>query len=328
MSGVLLLGSGALLIALSIWSSRRGGTRTRVARLMAGVSPVSPREALLVGDGHYLAVSGNIDATEAFEDESHRPLVYRRERVLIEDGSTWREIERVVRSVPFVISDGDHSLAIDAERLGDGLVVIERQWDGSVAELAAAHREFQDSQSATLVAQLAGAAPTAGARVILEQISTLDRGTAAGLLRDGVITAGGAGQPLVLTTLDRREALRILGSGQRASLAAGILTLTLLIAGLLLFVIGSAALLSQATSGSTSGAGVAVSPSSAPAPSPSPTAASGESGDARNGGVETGPGGLAGLIIALALPFALGALIAIAVSVVVRARRRATTMQR
>ncbi len=87
MNGVLLLASGALLIALSIWSSRRGGTRTRAARLMAGVAPISPREALLVGDGHYLAVSGNIDAAEAFEDESHRPLVYRRERVLIADGS-------------------------------------------------------------------------------------------------------------------------------------------------------------------------------------------------------------------------------------------------
>ena len=287
---------------------------------MAGVAPVTPREALLVGDGHYLAVSGNIDATEAFEDESHRPLVYRRERVLIADGATWREIERVVRSVPFVISDGDHALAIDAAHLGDGLVVIERQWDGSVAELAAAHRDYQDPESATLVTQLATAAPATGARVILEQISTLDRGTAAGLLRDGALTAGGAGQPLVLTTLDRREALRILGSGQRASLAAGLLTLLLLIAGLLLFIIGSAALLSEATSG----AGAALSPS----PAPSPTVGSGESGDARNGGVGTGPGGLAGLIGALAAPFAVGALIAAVVSVVVRARRRATTIQR
>lgn len=322
MNGVLLLASGALLIALSIWSSRRGGTRTRAARLMAGVAPVSPREALLVGDGHYLAVSGNIDAAEAFEDESHRPLVYRRERVLIADGSAWREIERVVRSVPFVISDGDHSLAIDATHLGDGLVVIERQWDGSVAELAAAHRDYQDPESATLVTQLATAAPATSARVILEQISTLDRGTAAGLLRDGALTAGGAGQPLVLTTLDRREALRILGSGQRASLAAGLLTLLLLIAGVLLLLIGTATLFSQTTTR------VGAMPSPTLSPAPSPTATSGESGDARNGGVETGPGGLAGLIGALAAPFAVGALIAAVVSVVVRARRRATTMQR
>ena len=323
MSGALLLAGGALLIALSIWSSRRGGTRTRAARLMAGVAPISPREALLVGDGHYLAVSGNIDAAEAFEDESHRPLVYRRERVLIADGSAWREIERAVRSVPFVISDGAHSVAIDAAHLGDGLVVIERQWDGSVTELAAAHREYQDPESAALVTQLATAAPATGARVILEQISTLDRGTAAGLLRGGALTAGGAGQPLVLTTLDRREALRILGSGQRASLAAGLLTLLLLIAGVLLLLIGTAALQSEATTG----AGAALSPSPTLSPAPSPTAASGESGDARNGGVGTGPSGLAGLIGALAAPFAVGALIAAVVSVVVRARRRATTIR-
>jgi hypothetical protein len=322
LNGVLLLVSGALLIALSIWSSRRGGTRTRAARLMAGVAPVSPREALLVGDGHYLAVSGNIDAAEAFEDESHRPLVYRRERVLIADGTTWREVERVVRSVPFVISDGDESVALDAEQLGDGLVVIERQWDGSVAELAAAHREYRDPESATLVAQLASAAPATGARVILEQISTLDRGTAAGLLRGGTLTAGGAGQPLVLTTLDRREALRILGSGQRANLAAGLLTLLLLLAGILLLAIGTATLITQTTTG------VRAVPSPTIDSGPDPTVARGESGDARNGGVGTGPGGVAGLIGALAAPFAVGALIAVVVSVAVRARRKATTIQR
>jgi hypothetical protein len=229
----------------------------------------------------------------------------------------------VVRSVPFVISDGGHALAIDSAQLGDGLVVIERQWDGSVAELAAAHRDYQNPESAALVAQLASAAPATGARVILEQISTLDRGTAAGLLRGGALTAGGAGQPLVLTTLDRREALRILGSGHRASLAAGLLTLLLLIVCVLLLLAGSAALLSEATSG----AGAALSPSSTLSPAPSPTAGSGESGDARNGGVGTGPGGLAGLLGALAAPFAVGALIAAVVSVVVRARRRATTIR-
>ena len=287
---------------------------------MAGVAPVSPREALLAGDGHYLAVSGNIDAVEAFEDENHRPLVYRRERVLVADGATWREIERVVRSVPFVLSDGEHSVGIDVEKLTDGLVVIERQWDGSVVELAAANREYQVPESVTLVTQLAATAPSTRARVILEQISTLDRGTAAGMLRDGALTAGGAGQPLVLTTLDRREALRILGSGQRVSLAAGFIALLLLIAGLLLLLAGGAALLSEAATGASS----VLSPS----PTLSPVAATGESGDARNGGVATGPGGLAGLIGALALPFAVGAVVAAVVSVIVRARRRATTIQR
>jgi hypothetical protein len=276
---------------------------------MAGVAPVTPREALLIGDGHYLAVSGNIDAAEAFEDESHRPLVYRRERVVIADGATWREIERVVRSVPFVISDDAHSVAIDAAQLGDGLVVIERQWDGSVAELAAAHREYQDPESATLVAQLASAAPAAGARVILEQISTLDRGTAAGLLRGGALTAGGAGQPLVLTTLDRREALRILGSEPRSTLAVSLLALGALLAGVLMTGVALVGLVGELAS-----AGGAL-PSASPDQVANP-----ESGDARNGGVATGPGGLLGLIGALLLPLLLGALIALAARAVARWR--------
>ena len=324
MNGAPLIAAGALLIALSVWSSRRGGTRTRVARLMAGVAPISPREALLAGDGHYLAVSGNIDAVEAFEDENHRPLVYRRERVLVADGTTWREIERVVRSVPFVLSGKEHSVGIDAEKLTDGLVVIERQWDGSVEELATANRDYQDPESRTLLAQLAATAPSTRARVILEQISALDRGTAAGVLRGGTLTTGGAGQPLVLTTLDRREALRILGGGQRVSLVAGFVSLLLLIAGVLLLLIGTVALFADLMHGTS----VAVAPTPAQSPAPSPAAASGESGDARNGGVATGPGGLAGLIGALALPFAVGAVVAAVVSVIVRARRRATTIQR
>lgn len=128
----LLLALGAGLIALSVWASRRGGTRARSARLMAGLAPVSPEEALLVGEDRYLAVQGSIDAAEAFDDENHRPLVYRRERVLVREGDTWRELERAVRSVQFFVTSSSASIEVDAELLGDGLVVIERQWEGAL----------------------------------------------------------------------------------------------------------------------------------------------------------------------------------------------------
>ena len=95
----LLLALGAGLIALSVWASRRGGTRARSARLMAGLAPLSPEEALLVGEDRYLAVQGSIDAAEEFDDENHRPLVYCRERVLVSEGATCRELERAVRGV-------------------------------------------------------------------------------------------------------------------------------------------------------------------------------------------------------------------------------------
>ena len=300
---VLLLIFGAAAIGLAVWTSRRGGTRTRAARLMAGLAPVSPKEALLVASERYLAVQGSIDAAEAFDDENHRPLVYRRERVLVLEGQAtdqkvWRELERAVRSVPFSISDNEKSIAIDAEALADGLVVIERQWEGSVAELAAAGREYRDAATAALVSQLAASAPSMSARVILEQISTLDRGTVIGQLRNGRLTAGGSGRPLVLTTLDRREALRILGSGARGNLAMSLLTLVALAIG-----VAAVALALVGIAGDLVNAGGAV-PSASPAQGANP-----ESGDARNGGLSTGPGGILGLISALALPLLIGAIV-------------------
>jgi hypothetical protein len=312
-----LLALGAALIALAVWASRRGGTRARAARLMAGLAPVSPHEALLAGDGHYLAVQGSIDAAEAFDDENHRPLVYRRERVLVHEGGagggqTWRELERVVRSVPFSISDSKSSISIDAAALEDGLVVIERQWEGSLAELAASGRAYRDSTTTELVAQLALSAPQLKARVTLEQISTLDRGTVVGLLRNGTLTAGGAGQPLVLTTLERREALRILGSGSRGTLAISLLALGALLTGVLITAAGIVGLVGElASAGSTGGVLSSASPDQAANP---------ESGDARNGGVATGPGGLLGLIGALLLPLLVGALIALLARAVARWR--------
>ncbi|MFM8998189.1 MAG: hypothetical protein ACKOJD_08830 [Candidatus Limnocylindrus sp.] len=291
-----LLALGAGLIALSVWASRRGGTRARSARLMAGLAPVSPEEALLVGEGRYLAVQGSIDAAEAFDDENHRPLVYRRERVLVREGDTWRELERAVRSVQFFITSPSASIEIDADSLGDGLVVIERQWEGSVLELDASGRTFTDDATSALVTALATSAPTLTARVVLEQISTLDRGTVVGLLRNGRLTAAGAGQPLVLTTLDRRDALRILGSEARGSLAISLITLAALVAGVLTVGIAIVSLLGEIT------ASVNATTSPSPGQKVSP-----ESGDARNGGVATGPGGLLGLVGALLLPLLIGA---------------------
>jgi len=295
----LLLALGAGLITLSVWASRRGGTRARSARLMAGLAPVSPEEALLVGEGRYLAVQGSIDAAEAFDDENHRPLVYRRERVLVREDDTWRELERAVRSVQFYITSPSASIEIDADSLGDGLVVIERQWEGSVVELVTLGRTFSDDATSALVTALATSAPTLTARVVLEQISTLDRGTVVGLLHNGRLTAAGAGQPLVLTTLDRRDALRILGSEARGSLAISLVTLAALLAGVLTVGIAIVGLLGEisASVNTTS-------------PSPSQTV-SPAGADARNGGVATGPGGLLGLVGALLLPLLIGAGIAL-----------------
>jgi hypothetical protein len=311
MNPIALIGAALLVIGLLL--SRRTDARTRAGQLLAGLSPISPTEALklaaLRGDSApYLAIKGSIDAPEIFEDEHHRPLVFRRERVSIADEGGWRVIDTAERSLPFVVSDPSNSISIATADLADGLVVVERRWEGSVAELHAAGREYQRPETAALVAALATSDPTRGARVGLEQVSNLDRATAAGQLVDGELRAG-AGRPLVVTTLERADALRLLGGEARGRLVSSTLALALLAIGLLLLLGGVALALASPALGAD-----AASPSPTPTPNP-------ESGDARNGGVGVGPGGLLGLVVMFALPLLFAAIVVLITRLVTRQRR-------
>ncbi|MEI6848621.1 MAG: hypothetical protein WCK50_01170 [bacterium] len=304
---------GATLIVFGLLLSRRTDVRTRAGQLLAGLSPITPTEALRLAalrgaSAPYLAIKGSIDAPEIFEDENHRPLVYRRERVSIADEQGWRVIDEAVRSLPFVISDASSAINVSTADLAEGLVVVERRWEGSVAELHAAGREYQSPETAGLVAAIAASDPTRGARVGLEQISNLDRATAAGQLVDGELRAG-AGRPLVVTTLERAEALRLLGGERRGRLASSTAALALLALGLLLLLGGVALALATPALGAD-----AASPSPTPTPNP-------ESGDARNGGVGVGPGGLLGLVMMFALPLLLAAVVVLVTRLATRQRR-------
>ena len=304
---------GAALIVVGLLLSRRTDVRTRAGQLLAGLSPITPTEALRLAalrgaSAPYLAVTGSIDAPEIFEDEHHRPLVFRRERVSIADEQGWRVIDVAVRSLPFVISDARSAINISTADLGEGLVVVERRWEGSVTELHAAGREYQSPETAALVARLAVSDPTRGARVGLEQISNLDRATAAGQLADGELRAG-AGRPLVVTTLERAEALRLLGGEGRGRLASSAVALGLLALGVLLLLGGIALTLASPALGADAGS---------PSPTPTPTP---ESGDARNGGVSVGPGGLLGLVVMFALPLLFAATVVLITRLATRQRR-------
>ena len=304
---------GAALIVIGLLLSRRTNVRTRAGQLLAGLSPITPTEALrlaaLRGDSApYLAIKGSVDASEIFEDEHHRPLVFRRERVSIADEQGWRVIDVAERSLPFVISDPSSAIRIATADLADGLVVVERRWEGSVAELHAAAREYQSPETAALVAAIAASDPSRHARVGLEQISNLDRATAAGQLIDGELRAG-AGRPLVVTTLERADALRLLGGEGRGRLASSTVALALLALGLLLLIGGIAlALASPALVADVA------------SPSPTPTL-NPESGDARNGGVGVGPGGLLGLVVTFALPLLFAAAVVLVTRLATRQRR-------
>jgi hypothetical protein len=116
---------GVALIVIGLLLSRRTNVRTRAGKLLAGLSPITPTEALrlaaLRGDSApYLAIKGSVDASEIFEDEHHRPLVFRRERVSIADEQGWRVIDVAERSLPFVISDPSSAIRIATADLADG----------------------------------------------------------------------------------------------------------------------------------------------------------------------------------------------------------------
>ena len=307
----LLVPIGAALAAIGLLLSRRTDTRTRIGQLLASLSPLSPSEALRVaaarnGSVPYLAIKGSIDAAEIFEDEHHRPLVFRRERVSVADGAGWRVIDEAVRRLPFVVSDPSSAIEIDVDGLAEGLIVVERRWEGSVAELHAAGRDYQSSETASLVAALASSDPGRRARVGLEQISSLDRAIAAGALIDGRLRAG-AGRPLVVTTLERSEALRLLGGEGGSGLMRSTTILALIATGVLLLLSGVALTLAAPALGADAGA-----------PSPTPTP---ESGDARNGGLSVGPGGLLGLVVSFFVPLALAALAILVTRLATRHRR-------
>ena len=309
----LLAVMGVALIVAGLLLSRRTDARTRTGQLLAGLAPISPTEALKLaalrgGAAPYLAIKGSIDAPEIFEDEHHRPLVYSRERVSVADEGGWRVIDTAERSLPFVVSDPSNSISIATADLADGLVVVERRWEGSVADLHAAGREYQRPETAALVAALAASDPTRRARVGLEQISNLDRATAAGQLVNGELRAG-VGRPLVVTTLERAEALRLLGTEGRGRLATSTLALAFLALGVLLLLGGIALTLAAPVVGAE-----AASP--APTPTPNP-----ESGDARNGGVGVGPGGLLGLVAMFALPILFAAFVVLLTRLATRSRR-------
>ena len=83
-------------------------------------------------------------------------------------------------------------------------------------------------------------------RLRVERISTTDHGTACGVVRrmpsGETVLGAGLGRPLILTTHDIDEAMRILGSEQRGRLvaAAGLLAATpvVLLVGVLAVVVG------------------------------------------------------------------------------------------
>lgn len=213
---LLLVLAGACALAAGFAVLRTLGPRYRIGRLLATTPRVSVEDARTIaatGRPRYVRVDGRIDSERDFEDADHKPLVYRRTRLEARHGGRWETFEDRREQVPFQLNAGLGSVDIDAEALGDGLVVVPRESTGVAADLG-------DRAPGALP----GDTPV---RARIEQVSSVEHAIALGLpvpAGDGVRMTAGLGRPLVLTTLEPAEAMRVLAGGaMRPRIAAALL---------------------------------------------------------------------------------------------------------
>ncbi|MFL5681419.1 MAG: hypothetical protein ACJ77B_12550 [Chloroflexota bacterium] len=263
---LLVLAAGVVALVAGTLVLRSFGPRYRVGRLLSTTPKVTVGEASRLarsGATRYVRVDGRIDSDEDFEDADHRPLVFRRTRLEAQRGSRWAPFEDRREAVAFQVNEGVDSIGIDSGALDAGLVVVPRESVGVAADLA-------DRAPADL-------SPTTPVRARIEQVSSVEHAAVLGVPSvDGGGVArmtAGLGRPLVLTTLETPEAMRVLTGGGtgRTRLAAALLAI-----GALLIAIGIVLAL----------VGAVVAPATAAAASPSATPAG--AGDPRSAGEAPG----------------------------------------
>jgi len=224
---LLLAIAGVLALGAAAWIQRSFGPRARVGRLLAIAPRVSIAEARQIGeagDARYVRVDGRLDSDQEFEDDDRRPLVVRRTtfewRPPSGDGR-WTRFETNTEIVPFSVREGLDAIVVDGASLAEGLVVVPRERSGVAADLGDAAP--------------AGVPGDAAVRMVIDLVSTVEHAAVLGVpQRDsggGLVMGPGLGRPLILSTLEDDEAMRVLtgGAAGRARLA-----LTCLIGGALL----------------------------------------------------------------------------------------------
>lgn len=233
MAPVLLVGSGVLAFLAGILLVRTFGDAGRIGRILAGTRAVPIATAVAMAgsdDPPFVRVDGRIDAEDEFEDEAHRPLVLRLSRLDVQRDGRWMTVDVRREAVPFAVRSGPDSIAIDAEALDEGLAVLPREAVGVAADLSG-------RAPVTMPDDLP---PDAPARYTIRQVSSVEHAAVLGVPSqgtDGTVRIGpGRGRPLILTTLETDEAIRLLGGGRRVRSGT---VIVLFIAGAVAIVLGT-----------------------------------------------------------------------------------------
>ncbi len=283
MTPILLIVVSLAALALGVAILRGLGPNYRVGRLLAATPTVTIGEARALASGppRYVAVQGRIDAEDEFEDDAHRPLVLRRARIQLGDGGRWTTVDERIEVVDFEVREGLDAIGVDHSALDVGLVVVPRESVGTAGDASDRVPE--------------GTAPSTAMRLRVEQVSSVEHAVVIGVpTREGdgsIRMRPGLGRPLILSTLERAEAMRILAADgpRRPWLAAVVFA-----AGLIGLAIG----LAWAALGALTGNVLAASP-----------AATAGAGDPRSSG--QGPGLVGDPLFAIGAMLAIGIVAAI-----------------
>lgn len=207
---VVLMAAAIACLAGTVVLLRSLGPRYRVGRLLASTPVATIDEALELARGPhaYVRVSGRISSDDEFPDENDRPLVYRRKRLEVADRpGAWRVVADEREAVPFGVETRSSFIGVDEAAIAEGLVAIPREAAGRSSDLPTDIGE-----------PLEGVDPDAPARLIVEQLSAVEHATVCGvpLVRDGrAMLSAGLDRPLVITTLDVPDAIRLLAAPNR-----------------------------------------------------------------------------------------------------------------
>ena len=209
MTPLLLVAAGLVALGAAVVTLRSFGPRYRVGRLLAATPTVTvaeARELAASGDAAYVRIAGRIDAEEPFEDADHRPLVLRRTRLESRDGSALDGLRGLARGRPVRDQRGPRR---DRRRRRRAVATA----SSSSARVGGRRRRPR------AIGRPAGLPPTTPVRAVIEQVSVgrarrRRRRPGRGRGADGAPTmTAGLGRPLILTTLETDEAMRILAGG-------------------------------------------------------------------------------------------------------------------
>jgi hypothetical protein len=201
--------AGVVALGVGWWLLRGLGPRARVGRILAATPVVEVGRAVEIaraGEARYVGVGGRLDAEEPWDDESGRPLVFRRSSLERREGNRWVPLETDRRVVPFEVSGAVDRIGVDGEALDEGLIVVTRESSGTASEIP-------DRLPP-------GTPPETPIRFRVEHLSAIDHALALGVPRmtgSGPMLGPGLGRPLILTTLEPAEAMRLLAQGRQGT---------------------------------------------------------------------------------------------------------------